>query len=87
LCPGRLAQSKALRFTTQRMAIDISLDADQGRHFDPGQLQLITTSTYGRPKLLSSQCFRWTFGDVLRQEHSQEWLCHWIIEARRQERM
>jgi REP-associated tyrosine transposase len=37
-----------------------------GRHFEPGELQFITTSTYRRLKLFESDRFRWTFVEVLR---------------------
>ncbi len=36
------------------------------RHFDPGQLQFITSSTYRRRKLFESQRFRGDFVEVLR---------------------
>lgn len=38
-----------------------------GRHFEPGQLQFITTSTYRRTKLFESEPLRWLFVNVLRQ--------------------
>jgi hypothetical protein len=38
-----------------------------GRHFEPGQLQFITTSTYRRNRLFTCQRFCWTFVDTLRQ--------------------
>ena len=38
-----------------------------GRHFERGQLQFITTSTYRRSRLFTCQRFRWIFVDVLRQ--------------------
>jgi len=38
-----------------------------GRHFEPGQLQFITTSTYRRLKLFDSLRFRWTFVELLRE--------------------
>jgi len=37
------------------------------RHFQPGQLQFITTSTYRRTRLFEDNPFRWSFVDVLRQ--------------------
>ena len=37
------------------------------RHFEPGQLQFITTSTYRRTKLLDSDRFRRDFLEVLGQ--------------------
>ena len=38
-----------------------------GRHFERGQLQFITTSTYRRSRLFTCQRFCWIFVDVLRQ--------------------
>ena len=38
-----------------------------GRHFEPGQLQFITTSTYRRSRLFTCQRFGWTFVEALRQ--------------------
>jgi len=38
-----------------------------GRHFEPGELQFITTSTYRRLKLFASDRFRYTFVEVLRE--------------------
>jgi putative transposase len=38
-----------------------------GRHFEPGQLQFITTSTYRRGRLFTCQRFRWIFVETLRQ--------------------
>ena len=35
-----------------------------GRHFEPGQLQFITTNTYRRSRLFTCQRFRWTFVDT-----------------------
>ena len=37
------------------------------RHFEPGQLQFITTSTYRRTKLFERDLFRWYFVQVLQQ--------------------
>ena len=37
------------------------------RHFELGQLQFITTSTYRRAKLFESKLFRWYFVQVLQQ--------------------
>src|SRR5579872_6203802 len=38
-----------------------------GRHFERGQLQFITTSTYRRTRLFTCQRFRWTFVKALLQ--------------------
>jgi len=38
-----------------------------GRHFEPGELQFITTGTYRRLKLFASDRFRYTFVEVLRE--------------------
>ena len=37
------------------------------RHFAPGQLQFLTSSTYHRGKLIESDRFRWSFVEVLGQ--------------------
>jgi REP element-mobilizing transposase RayT len=37
------------------------------RHFAPGQLQFLTSSTYRRAKLFESDRFRWSFVEVLGQ--------------------
>jgi hypothetical protein len=37
------------------------------RHFEPGQLQFITTSTYRRNRLFTCQRFCWIFVETLRQ--------------------
>lgn len=37
------------------------------RHFEPGQLQFITSSTYRRSRLFDSARFRWTFVETLHQ--------------------
>ena len=37
------------------------------RHFAPGQLQFLTSSTYRRVKLLESDRFRWSFVEILGQ--------------------
>jgi len=38
-----------------------------GRHFEPGQLQFITTSTYRRSRLFTCQRFCWIFVEMLHQ--------------------
>ncbi|HMD84057.1 MAG TPA: transposase [Terriglobia bacterium] len=38
-----------------------------GRHFEPGQLQFITTSTYRRGRAFTCQRFCWIFVQTLRQ--------------------
>jgi putative transposase len=38
-----------------------------GRHFEPGQLQFITTRTYRRNRLFTCQRFCWIFVETLRQ--------------------
>ena len=52
-----------------------------GRHFEPGQLQFITTSTYRRLKLFNSQRFRWVFVEVLRQlrQETGSLLIGWVL--------
>jgi REP element-mobilizing transposase RayT len=37
------------------------------RHFEPGQWQFITTSTYRRTRLFTCQRFCWAFVETLRQ--------------------
>jgi hypothetical protein len=37
------------------------------RHFAPGDLQFLTSSTYHRAKLFESDRFRWSFVEVLGQ--------------------
>jgi REP element-mobilizing transposase RayT len=52
-----------------------------GRHFEPGELQFITTSTYRRLALFRSERFRGTFVDVLwevRQE-TRFLLLGWVL--------
>jgi REP element-mobilizing transposase RayT len=52
-----------------------------GRHFEPGQLQFITTSTYRRLKLFDSLRFRWTFVEVLRElrQETDCLLIGWVL--------
>jgi putative transposase len=52
-----------------------------GRHFEPGQLQFITSSTYRRLKLFNSQRFRWVFVEVLRQlrQETGSLLIGWVL--------
>jgi hypothetical protein len=38
-----------------------------GRHYEPGQVQFITTHTYRRAKLFELDLFRWYFVQVLRK--------------------
>jgi hypothetical protein len=49
------------------MSADIPIVPTYGRHFEPGQLQFITTSTYRRTRLFTCQMFCWTFVETLRQ--------------------
>ena len=42
-----------------------------GRHFEPGQLQFITTCTYRRSRLFTCQRFCWIFVETLRQRGSR----------------
>jgi putative transposase len=51
------------------------------RHFEPGHLQFITTSTYRRAKLFESELFRWSFVHVLRQLHRETGfrLIGWVL--------
>ena len=57
--PGwRIRASPALRFTSLSMSADIPFMPLYGRHFEPGQLQFITTSTYRRARLFDSDYCR-----------------------------
>jgi hypothetical protein len=49
------------------MPADIACMPIYGRHFEPGQLQFITTSTYRRSRLFTCQRFCWVFVETLRQ--------------------
>ena len=49
------------------MPADIRCMPIYGRHFEPGQWQFITTSTYRRSRLFTCQRFCWTFVETLRQ--------------------
>ena len=49
------------------MPADIPCMPIYGRHFEPGQLQFITTSTYRRSRLFTCQRFSWIFVETLRQ--------------------
>jgi len=52
-----------------------------GRHFEPGQLQFITTSTYRRSRLFTCQRFCWTFVETLRQlrQETGYLLLRWVL--------
>jgi putative transposase len=52
-----------------------------GRHFEPGQLQFITTSTYRRLKLFGSPRFRCVFVEALRQlrQETGSLLIGWVL--------
>ena len=52
-----------------------------GRHYEPGQLQFITTSNYRRTQLFHSQRFRWAFVEVLRQlrQETDSLLIGWVL--------
>lgn len=52
-----------------------------GRHFSPGQLQFITTSTYRRSRLFTCQRFCWTFVETLRQVRQETGflLIGWVL--------
>jgi putative transposase len=52
-----------------------------GRHFEPGQLQFITTSAYRRSRIFTCQRFCWTFVDILRQlrEETGFLLIGWVL--------
>ena len=50
------------------------------RHFAPGQLQFITSSTYRRAKLFDSHRFRCDFVEVLRQFRREAgFLLGWVL--------
>lgn len=52
-----------------------------GRHFEPGQLQFITTSAYRRAPLFESEVFRWFFVQILRQLRAETGflLVGWVL--------
>ena len=52
-----------------------------GRHYEPGQLQFITTSTYRRTQLFHSQRFCWAFVEVLRElrRETGSLLIGWVL--------
>jgi REP element-mobilizing transposase RayT len=60
---------------------DISSMPIYGRHFEPGQLQFITTSTYRRSPLFACQRFCWAFVETLRQlrEETRFLLIGWVL--------
>jgi hypothetical protein len=41
------------------------------RHFAPGLLQFLTSSTYRRAKVFESERFRWSFVEVLGQHRTE----------------
>jgi hypothetical protein len=53
--------SPALRLTFRAVPPDLLRMPLYGRHFEPGQLQFITTNTYRRSRLFTCQRFCWTF--------------------------
>jgi hypothetical protein len=53
------------------MPADIPCMPIHGRHFEPGQLQFITTSTYRRSRLFACQRFCWIFAETLRQPRQE----------------
>ena len=73
--------SPALRFTSLAMPADIIIVPVYGRHFEPGQLQFITTSTYRRNRLFTCQRFCWTFVETLRQVRQETGflLIGWVL--------
>ena len=73
--------SPALRFTSLSTAADILFMPVYGRHFSPGHLQFITTSTYRRSPLFTCQRFCWTFVDTLRQvrQETGPLLLGWVL--------
>ena len=52
-----------------------------GRHFEPGQLQFITTCTYRRSRLFTCQCFCWTFVETLQhiRQETGFLLIGWVL--------
>ncbi|MGO9271823.1 MAG: REP-associated tyrosine transposase [Terriglobia bacterium] len=52
-----------------------------GRHFEPGEMQFITTNTYRRLKLSDSDRFRGTFVEVLREVRQETGflLIGWVL--------
>ena len=50
-----------------------------GRHFESGQLQFITTSTYRRSRLLTCQRFCWTFVETQLRQETKFLLIDWVL--------
>jgi len=52
-----------------------------GRHFQPGQLPFITTSTYRRSRLFACQRFCWTFAETLHRVRQETGflLIGWVL--------
>ena len=50
-----------------------------GRHFESGQLQFITTSTYRRSRLLTCQRFGWTFVETQLRQETKVLLIGWVL--------
>ena len=57
----------AERSSALQLAILALVMPTSKRHFAPGPLQFLTSSTYRRAKLFESDRFRWSFVEVLRQ--------------------
>ena len=77
----RIRASPALRFTSLSMSADITSMPIYGHHFEPGQLQFITTSTYRRSRLFTCQRFCWTLVETLRQVRQETGflLIGWVL--------
>jgi len=62
-----LALAGAERRSALQRAILALVMPTHKRHFAPGDLQFLTSSTYHRAKLFESDRFRWSFVEVLGQ--------------------
>ena len=73
--------SPALRLSPRASPADVIIMPIYGRHFEPGQLPFITTSTYRRSRLFACQRFCWTFAETLHRVRQQTGflLIGWVL--------
>ena len=73
--------SPALRLTSRASPADVIIMPIYGRHFEPGQLPFITTSTYRRSRLFACQRFCWTFAETLHRVRQETGflLIGWVL--------
>ena len=67
LCQSICPLAGAERSSAPQHAILALVMPSHKRHFAPGQLQFLTSSTYRRAKLFERDRFRWSFAEVLGQ--------------------